>query len=86
METKFFKEIQKKMNVKTLKDFEKELRKKKLEMSLKLKEKPIPILKVLFAIESQLWENIKNGGYGWIEIDRERKERLFQLIKFIRVI
>ena len=55
-------------------------------MSLKLKEKPIPILKVLFAIESQLWENIKNGGYGWIEIDRERKERLFQLIKFIRVI
>ena len=28
METKFFKEIQKKMNVKTLKDFEKELRKK----------------------------------------------------------
>ena len=28
MEDKFFKEIQKKMNVKTLKDFEKELRKK----------------------------------------------------------
>ena len=27
METEFFKEIQKKMNVKTLKDFEKELRK-----------------------------------------------------------
>ena len=53
-------------------------------MSLKLKEKPIPILKVLFAIESQLWENIKNGGYGWIEIDRERKERLFKLIKFIK--
>ena len=36
-------EIQKKMSVKTLKDFEKELR-KKLEMSLKLKEKQIPIL------------------------------------------
>ena len=44
MEDKFFKEIQKKMNVKTLKDFEKELR-KKLGMNLKLKEKQIPILK-----------------------------------------
>ena len=31
------------MNVKTLKDFEKEIR-KKLRMSLKLKEKQIPIL------------------------------------------
>ena len=31
------------MNVKTLKDFEKEIR-KKIRMSLKLKEKQIPIL------------------------------------------
>ena len=43
MEAKLFKETQKKMNVKTLKDFEKELR-KKLEMNLKLKEKQMPIL------------------------------------------
>ena len=43
MEGKFFKEIQKKMNVKTIKDFEKELR-KILGMSFKLKEKQIPIL------------------------------------------
>lgn len=43
MEDKFFREIQKKVNVKTLKDFEKELR-KKLEMSLKLKEKQMPTL------------------------------------------
>lgn len=42
MEDKFYKEIQKKMNAKTLKDFEKELR-KKLDMSLRLKKK-IPIL------------------------------------------
>ena len=43
MEDKFFKEIQKKMNVKTIKDFEKELR-KIIGMTLKLKEKQIPIL------------------------------------------
>ena len=43
MEDKFFKEIQKKMNVKTIKNFEKELR-KILGMSFKLKEKQIPIL------------------------------------------
>ena len=37
--------------------------------------------RVLFASESQLWENIKNGGYCWIEIDGEIKERLFKLIE-----
>ena len=37
MEDKFFKEIQKKMNVETIKNFEKELR-KMLGMSFKLKE------------------------------------------------
>ena len=39
MEDNFFKEIQKKINVKTVKDFEKEL-----GMSSKLKEKQVPIL------------------------------------------
>ena len=62
METKFFKEIQKKMNVKTLKDFEKELRKKKLEMSLKLKEKPIPILKFYLQLSLNYGKILKMVG------------------------
>ena len=39
------------MSVKTIKDFEKELR-KKLLMSLKLKEKPILILKEFYLLVS----------------------------------
>ena len=54
MEDKFFKEIQKKMNVKTLKDFEKELR-KKLEMSLELKEKQKPILQEYCLLLRQIY-------------------------------
>ena len=55
------------MSVKTIKEFEKELR-KKLLMSLKLKEKPILISeRVLFASECQLWDKIRTGGYSWVD-------------------
>ena len=51
------------MSVKTIKEFEKELR-KKLLMSLKLKEKP---KRVLFASECQLWDKIRTGSYSWVD-------------------
>ena len=46
-------------------------------MSLKLKEKKIPILQ---EYEAKLLDGIKNGNYGWVTIDSDRKERLFRLI------
>ena len=80
MEDKFFKEIQKKMNVKTLKDFETELRKKitdEFENERKTNTNPA---RVLLVAEANLWEGIKNGSYSWVTIDSRRKERLFKLI------
>lgn len=51
-------------------------------MSLKLKEKQIPILQeyILLVTEANLWEGIKNGNYSWVKIDTVRKEKLFKLI------
>ena len=66
MEDKFFKEMQKKMNVKTLKDFGKELRKKIANLA-----------RILFVNEANLWEEIKNGNYSWVKIDSDRKEKEF---------
>ena len=80
MEDTFFKEIQKKMNVKTLKDFEKELRKKiRDEFEIERKTNP-DLARVLLVTEANLWEGIKNGNYSWVKIDSVRKEKLFKLI------
>ena len=63
------------MNVKTLKDFEKELRKKLDERKTNL-----DLARVVLVAEANLWEGIKNGNYSWVKIDSARKEKLFKLI------
>lgn len=55
--TSFFTEIQKKMNVKALKDFEKEIRTKirdELELERKTNE---DLARILLFSESQLWDS-----------------------------
>ena len=79
MEKKFFTEIQKKMNVKKLNDFEKGLRTKirdEFELERKTNEN---LARVLLVGESQMWYSIRTGTYSWVEIDSDRKEKLFKL-------
>ena len=79
MEKKFFTEIQKKMNVKTLNDFEKGLRTKirdEFELERKTNEN---LARVLLVGESQMWYSIRTRTYSWVEIDSDRKEKLFKL-------
>lgn len=79
MEKKFFTEIQNKMNVKTLNDFEKGLRTKirdEFELERKTNEN---LARVLLVGESQMWYSIRTGTYSWVEIDSDRKEKLFKL-------
>lgn len=59
MKSKFFKEIQKKMCVKT-KDFKKELRKKIIDEFEIERKTNLNLERVLFASQTQLWENIRN--------------------------
>ena len=68
------------MNVKTLKDFEKELR-KKIRDEFEIERKTNPNLaRVLLVNEANLWEGINNGNYSWVRIDSARKKKLFKLI------
>lgn len=84
MNTKFFKEIQKKMSVKTIKDFKKELR-TKIRDEFEIEGKTnLNLARVLFASEFQLRENIRNGRYSWVEIDSDRKKRLFKLTEIYK--
>ena len=80
MEAKFFSEIEKNMDVKTLKDFEKEVRTKINDEFETLRNKNADLSRVLMAGECEMWEKIKRGDYSWLKIKSDKKKKLFRLI------
>ena len=81
MEAKFFSEIEKNMDVETLKDFEKELRTKIIHEFEYLRNKNADLSRMLMAGECEMWEKIRRGDYSWLKIKSgDRKKRLFRLI------
>ena len=80
METKFFSEIEKMMDVKTLKNFEKEVRTKIYSELESLRKKNDELNRILNAKEVEMWSNIRNDGYSWLVIDDKKKKKLFRLI------
>ena len=74
------KEIEKKMDVRTLKDFDKEIR-TKINHELELERKRNEYLaRILLVGEYQLWEKIRIGYYSWPELPEDKKARLFKKI------
>ena len=80
MEAKFFSEIEKKMDVKTIKDFEKEVRTKINHEFEVLRKTNDNLSRVLMAGECEMWQNIKNGNYSWLKLKSDKKKKLFRLI------
>ena len=80
MEAKFFSEIEKKMDVKTLKDFEKEVRTKINNEFESLRKKNDDLSRVLMAGECEMWEKIRNEEYSWLNINNNKKKKLYRLI------
>ena len=80
MEAKFFSEIEKKMDVKTLKDFEKEVRTKIYNELEVLRKKNDDLSRVLMAGECEMWEKIRNEEYSWLKINSDKKKKLYRLI------
>ena len=70
MEAKFFSEIEKKMNVKTIKDFEKELR-TKIYNELESLRKNDNLSRVLMDGEINMWKKIRNEEYSWLQINSD---------------
>ena len=67
MEAKFFSEIEKNMDVKTLKDFEKEVRRKINNEFDSLRKKNNDLSRVLMAGECEMWEKNKKRGIFLVE-------------------
>ena len=80
MEAKFFSEIEKKMDVKTLEDFEKEVRRKINNEFESLRKKNDDFSRVLMAGECEMWEKIRDEEYSWLKIDSDKKKKLYRLI------
>ena len=80
MEAKFFSEIEKKMDVKTLKDFEKEVRTKINNEFESIRKKNDNLSRVLIAGECDMWKKIRNEDYSWLQINSDKKKKLYRLI------
>ena len=77
MEAKFFSEIEKKMDVKTIKDFEKEVRKKIYNELETLRKENDDLSRVLIAGECEMWKRIRNS---WLQLNSDKKKKLYRLI------
>ena len=80
METKFFSEIEKKIDVKTIKDFEKEVRTKINNELESLRKKNDNLNRVLITGECDMWKKIRNDEYSWLQIKSDKKKKLYRLI------
>ena len=67
MEAKFFSEIQKNMDIKTLKDFEKEVRTKIIDELEILRSKNDNLSRVLMSGECEMWEKNKKWRLFLVE-------------------
>ena len=79
MEAKFFSEILKKMKIKTIKDFEKEVR-EKIYNELETRRKNDDLNRVLMVGECEMWKKIRNEEYSWLQINSDKKKKLYRLI------
>ena len=90
MEAKFFSEIEKKMDVKTIKDFEKEVRTRIYNEFESLRKKNEDLSRVLMAGECEMWKKIRNEEYSWLQIKSDKKKNLYRLIdiysKFVDIV
>ena len=80
MEAKFFFEIEKKMDVKTLKDFEKEVRTKINNEFESLRKKNDNLSRILIVGEINIWKKIRNEEYSWLQINSDKKKKRYRLI------
>ena len=80
MEAKFFAEIEKNMDVKTIKDFEKEVRTKINNEFESLRKKNDDLSRILMAGECEMWKKIRDEDYSWLKINSDKKNKLFRLI------
>ena len=72
--------LEKKMDVKTLKDFEKDVRAQINNEFETLRKKNDNLSRVLKAGECETWGKIRDEEYSWLKINSDKKKKLYRLI------
>ena len=72
--------LEKKMDVKTLKDFEKDVRAQINNEFETLRKKNDNLSRVLKAGECEMWGKIRDEEYSWLKINSDKKKKLYRLI------
>ena len=72
--------LEKKMDVKTLKDFEKDVRTQINNEFETLRKKNDNLSRVLKAGECEMWGKIRDEEYSWLKINSDKKKKLYRLI------
>ena len=72
--------LEKKMDVKTLKDFEKDVRTQINNEFESLRKKNDNLSRVLMAGECEMWGKIRDEDYSWLQIKSDKKKKLYRLI------
>ena len=72
--------LEKKLDVKTLKDFEKDVRTQINNEFETLRKKNDNLSRLLMAGECEIWEKIRNEDYSWLQINSDKKKKLYRLI------
>ena len=86
MEAKFFSEIEKKMDVKKIKDLEKEVRTKIYNELESLRKKNDNLSRILIAGESNMWKKIRNEEYSWLQINSDKRRNFIILLIFTQIL
>ena len=66
------------MDVKTLKDFEKDVRTKINNEFESLRKKNDDLSRVLMVGECEMWEKVRNEEYSWLKINSDKKKKLYK--------
>ena len=67
------------MDVKTIRDFEKEVRTKINHEFESLRKTNDDLSRILTAGECEMWGNIIDGNYSWLKIKKDKKKKLLRL-------
>ena len=86
MEAKFFSEIEKNIDVKTIKDFEKEVRSKIYNEMESLRKKNDNLSRVLMVSECEMWKKIRNEEYSWLRLNSDKKRNFIDLLTFTQIL
>ena len=73
------------MNLKTIKDFEKEVSTKIINEFETLRKKNDDLSRVLISAECEMWNDIKDGKYSWLSLTKNKKKKLIIIIIYIYI-